>query len=130
MTRYSLSVIVCQFLQDIIKIDQKQMKQELERRSTLENRNWSDRSSRSTTTTPLSKSIMLLSWLLLTNCGSPLSRASHNSLIAPAVQTSSLLEIRGVPRIWEGGAKKFFFHIWEFACREATCCAWRSHAHC
>ena len=38
----------------IIKIDQKQMKQELERRSTLENRNWSDRSSRSTTTTPLS----------------------------------------------------------------------------
>ena len=30
------------------------MKQELERRSTLENRNWSDRSSRSTTTTPLS----------------------------------------------------------------------------
>ena len=29
------------------------MKQELERRSTLENRNWSDRSSRSTTTTPL-----------------------------------------------------------------------------
>ena len=34
-------------MQDIIKIDQKQMKQE------LENRNWSDRSSRSTTTTPL-----------------------------------------------------------------------------
>ena len=29
-----------------------------------------------------------------------------------------------------GGAKKFFFQIWEFACREATCCAWRSHAHC
>ena len=54
MTRYSLSVIICQFLQDIIKIDKKQMKQELERRSTLENRNWSDRSSRSTTTTPLS----------------------------------------------------------------------------
>ena len=53
MTRYSLSVIICQFLQDIIKIDQKQMKRELERRSTLENRNWSDRSSRSTTTTPL-----------------------------------------------------------------------------
>ena len=27
---------------------------------------------------------------------------------------------RGVPRIWEGGgAKKFFFQIWEFACREA-----------
>ena len=38
---------------------------------------------------------------------------------------------RGVPRIWEGGgAKNFFFQIWEFACREATCCAWRSHAHC
>ena len=33
---------------------------------------------------------------------------------------------RGVPRIWEGGAKNFFFQIWEFACREATCCAWRS----
>ena len=29
-----------------------------------------------------------------------------------------------------GGAKKFFFQILEFACREATCCAWRSHAHC
>ena len=41
MTRYSLQVIIlviCQFLQDIIKIDQKQMKQELEPRSTLENR--------------------------------------------------------------------------------------------
>ena len=48
MTRYSLPV-----RQDIIKIDQKQMTQELERRSTLENKNWSDRSSRSTTTTPL-----------------------------------------------------------------------------
>ena len=44
MTRCSLSVIICQFLQDIIKIDRKQMKQELERRSTLENKNWSDRS--------------------------------------------------------------------------------------
>ena len=29
-----------------------------------------------------------------------------------------------------GGAKKFFFQIWEFACRKATCCAWRSHAQC
>ena len=29
-----------------------------------------------------------------------------------------------------GGAKNFLFQIWEFACREATCCAWRSHAHC
>ena len=27
---------------------------------------------------------------------------------------------RGVPRNWEGGAKNFFFQIWEFACREAT----------
>ena len=27
-----------------------------------------------------------------------------------------------------GGAKNFFFQIWKFACREATCCAWRSHA--
>ena len=33
--------------------DEKPVKQELEWRSTLENRNWSDRSSRSTTTTPL-----------------------------------------------------------------------------
>ena len=41
------------FLQDQSKNDEKQEKQELERRSTLENRNWSDRSSRSTTTTPL-----------------------------------------------------------------------------
>ena len=36
---------------------------------------------------------------------------------------------RGVPRIWEGGGQEIFFQIWEFACREATCCAWRSHAH-
>ena len=53
---YSLSVTIevkCQFLQDIIKVAEKQVKQELERRSTLENRNWSDRSSRSTTTTLL-----------------------------------------------------------------------------
>ena len=35
------------------QIDKKQVKQELERCSTLENKNWSDRSSRSTTTTPL-----------------------------------------------------------------------------
>ena len=56
MTRYSLPVIIdvkCQVLQDVSKIDEKQEKQELERRSPLENRNWSDHSSRSTTTTPL-----------------------------------------------------------------------------
>ena len=35
---------------------------------------------------------------------------------------------RGVPRIREGGSKKYFFQIWKFACREATCCAWQSHA--
>ena len=29
-----------------------------------------------------------------------------------------------------GGGNKLFFQIWEFACRKATCCAWRSHAHC
>ena len=34
------------------------------------------------------------------------------------------------PGFGRGGAKIFFFQIWEFACREATCCAWRSHAHC
>ena len=43
----------CQFLQDVSKIEENQVKQELERRSTMENRNWSDCSSRSTTTTPL-----------------------------------------------------------------------------
>ena len=52
----SLSVMIeikCHILQNICKIDEKQDKQELERRSTLENRNCGDRSSRSTTTTPL-----------------------------------------------------------------------------
>ena len=34
------------------------------------------------------------------------------------------------PGFGRGGAKIFFFQISEFACREATCCAWRSHAHC
>ena len=34
------------------------------------------------------------------------------------------------PGFGRGGAKNIFFEIWEFACREATCCAWRSHAHC
>ena len=37
------------------QIDQKQMKQELEQRSTLESMTWSDRSSRSTTSTPQDK---------------------------------------------------------------------------
>ena len=34
-------------------------------------------------------SIMLHIWLRSTNCTMPLSRDSHNSLIAPAKQTSS-----------------------------------------
>ena len=34
------------------------------------------------------------------------------------------------PGFGRGGAKNFFFEIWKFACREATCCAWRSHALC
>ena len=42
--------VKCQFLIYISNIDEKQENQELERRSTMENRNWSDRS---TTTTPL-----------------------------------------------------------------------------
>ena len=25
---------------------------------------------------------------------------------------------RGVPRIWQGGGKNFFFQIWKFACRK------------
>ena len=50
--------------------------------------------------------------------------------INPTHSSPQLFQCRGVPRIWEGGAKNFFFQIWEFACREATCCAWRSHAHC
>ena len=29
-----------------------------------------------------------------------------------------------------GGPREYLFQIWEFACREATCCAWRSHALC
>ena len=41
------------------------MNQELERRSTLENRNWSDRSSRSTTTTPLHSNDTVLCSLFL-----------------------------------------------------------------
>ena len=34
------------------------------------------------------------------------------------------------PGFGRGGARINFFQIWEFACREATCCAWQSHAHC
>ena len=46
---FTLPVIIiievkCQFLQHISKIEENQEKQELERRSTLENRNWSSRS--------------------------------------------------------------------------------------
>ena len=56
MPRYSLPAVFyvkCPFLKYISKIDQKQVKEELERRSTVKIRNWSDLSSRSTTTTPL-----------------------------------------------------------------------------
>ena len=43
----------------------------------------------------------------------------------------SLKDTQGRPQdLGGGGAKNFFFQIWEFECREATCCAWRSHAHC
>ena len=43
---------------------------------------------------------------------------------------SSLL-YQGRPQdLGGGGPRIYFFQIWEFACREATCCAWRSHAHC
>ena len=38
--------------------------------------------------------------------------------------------VRGVARIWEGGGKNLFFQIWKLTCREATCCAWLSHALC
>ena len=37
---------------------------------------------------------------------------------------------QGRPQDLGGGGQDFFFQIWEFACREAPCCAWRSHAHC
>ena len=37
---------------------------------------------------------------------------------------------QGRPQDLGGGGQEFFFQIWEFACREAACCAWRSHAHC
>ena len=33
------------------------------------------------------------------------------------------------PGFGRGGAR-IFFPIWKIACREATCCAWRSHALC
>ena len=39
--------------------------------------------------------------------------------------------IQGRPQdLRGGGAKNFIFQIWKFACREATCCAWLSHALC
>ena len=28
------------------------------------------------------------------------------------------------PGFGRGGGHEFFFQIWEFACRDATCCAW------
>ena len=34
------------------------------------------------------------------------------------------------PRFGRGGGQEFFFQICKFACHEATCCAWRSHALC
>ena len=34
--------------------------------------------------------------------------------------------IQGRPQDLGGGAKNIFFRIWEFACREATCCAWQA----
>ena len=52
------------------------------------------------------------------------------SCISTNIADTNIVDSRGVPRIWEGGGQEFFFQIWEFACREATCCAWRSHAHC
>ena len=61
MTRYSLPVIIylkCQFLHDVSKTDKKQVKRELERRSILEDRNWSDRSSR-----PIHSTTLLLKTL-------------------------------------------------------------------
>ena len=51
-------------------------------------------------------------------------------LITTTIRTS-LGRIPGAsPGFGRGGGQNFFFQIWEFACREATCCAWRSHAHC
>ena len=42
-----------------------------------------------------------------------------------------IYSIQGRPQdLGGGGPRNFFVQIWEFACREATCCAWRSHAHC
>ena len=40
-------------------------------------------------------------------------------IFSEGVGIISVVLSRGVPRIWEGGAKNFFFQIWEFACREA-----------
>ena len=53
------------------------------------------------------------------------------SVLSPPGSFPDEVCIQGRPQdLGGGGAKNFFFQIWEFACREATCCAWRSHAHC
>ena len=42
-----------------------------------------------------------------------------------------MLYLQGRPQdLAGGGGQEFFFQIWKFACRFATCCAWRSHALC
>ena len=37
---------------------------------------------------------------------------------------------QGCPQDLAGGGQEFFSQIWKSACREATCCAWPSHALC
>ena len=58
------------------------------------------------------------------------SSKGYDNISNKLVKSAKDVLIQGRPQDLGGGAKNFFFQIWEFACREATCCAWRSHAHC
>ena len=68
--------------------------------------------------------VEVISWMHNKNYRVCLSNY-HSGSYMPA--TSCVF--KGVPRIWQGG-KNYFFQIWKFACREATCCTCRSHALC
>ena len=52
---------------------------------------------------------------------SKFSRGNINALQTPSNSGAS-------PGLGRGGPRNFYFQIWKFACRKATCCAWQSHA--
>ena len=58
------------------------------------------------------------------------SSSSFKHLVKFYIQNNSHVISGASPGFGRGGGKKFFVQIWEFACRKATCCAWRSHALC